>query len=165
MITQPSYYYNKVGFYSSSSGKIYLGIYPSDENTWNTIIQYFTNAQIEEGSVQTSYEPYMPVISQIYLDEPLRKIGTSVDYIDFKNSKVIRNVEAIDETGTLPISNGLQPLIPPTEETITLPDIIPISINGNMITGTNITGTLDITYIKDTNKVINNLESRITLLE
>ena len=30
--------------------------------------------------------------TNIYLDEPLRKIGDYADYIDFKNSKVIRNI-------------------------------------------------------------------------
>ena len=35
----------------------------------------------------------------IYLDEPLRKLGDYVDYIDFKNSKVVRNVGSYDLTG------------------------------------------------------------------
>ena len=32
------------------------------------------------------------VITDIYLDEPLRKVGDCADYIDFENSVVIRNV-------------------------------------------------------------------------
>ena len=38
------------------------------------------------------YEPYVkPTITHIYLNEPLRKVGDYVDYIDFKNQKVVRN--------------------------------------------------------------------------
>jgi hypothetical protein len=37
------------------------------------------------------YEPYKePIVTNIYLDEPLYKIGGSADYIDFKNGKVVR---------------------------------------------------------------------------
>lgn len=34
--------------------------------------------------------------TDIYLDEPLRKIGSKADYIDFKTGKVIRNIGVID---------------------------------------------------------------------
>ena len=52
------------------------------------------------GNEPFDYEPYgykIPVIvgnttTNIYLDEPLRKIGDYADYIDFKNSKVVRNI-------------------------------------------------------------------------
>lgn len=40
-----------------------------------------------------AYEPYQePITTNIYLDEPLRKIAIYNDYIDFENSKVVRNV-------------------------------------------------------------------------
>ena len=49
--------------------------------------------QVEEGSAATDYEPYKaPIITNIYLNEPLRKIGDYADYIDFENQKVIRNI-------------------------------------------------------------------------
>ena len=55
--------------------------------------------QLEEGITATDYEPYHePVTSDIYLDEPLRKIGEYVDYIDFENGKVVRKVGAGDLT-------------------------------------------------------------------
>jgi hypothetical protein len=179
MITDPSHYNNKVGFYSSNVGKIYLGVYPSDENTWNTVLQYFANAQIEEGSSNTTYEPYItPITTNIYVDEPLRKVGTSYDYLDYKNGKLIRNIAEIESyngetittdyistTGGLDIGATVDYVIEPTEETIELSSITPVAQTCIFDTDTEITGTLDITYIKDTNKVINNLESRITLLE
>ena len=48
----------------------------------------------EEGvTTRTDYEPYHePTTTNIYLDEPLRKVGDYSDYIDFKNSMVVRNI-------------------------------------------------------------------------
>lgn len=89
--------------------------------------------QIEEGSTATEYEPYhkydIPITvagtrsetTHIYLDEPLRKIGDYADYIDFKNQKVFRNVEVLDDTGTKTISESFGMLATPTEESIALP--------------------------------------------
>lgn len=39
------------------------------------------------------------MITNIYLDEPLRKVGDYADYIDFKNGKVIRNIKKYTFTG------------------------------------------------------------------
>ena len=44
----------------------------------------------------TDYEPYIELITNIYLDEPLRKIGNYVDYIDYKNQKLIKNVGVLN---------------------------------------------------------------------
>lgn len=67
------------------------------------------------------YEPYIGEIKHIYLDEPLRKVGDYADCIDFKNQKVVRNVEVLDDTGTKTISESFGTLATPTEETIALP--------------------------------------------
>lgn len=49
--------------------------------------------QIEEGKTKTNYEPYVEdVTTNIYIDEPLRKIGDYADYIDFKQKKIVRKV-------------------------------------------------------------------------
>ena len=59
--------------------------------------------QLEEGDTATPYEQYgykIPVkvndttTTNIYLSEPLRRIGNYVDYIDFESQKVVRNVKA-----------------------------------------------------------------------
>ena len=68
--------------------------------------------------------------TDIYLDEPLRKVGNYVDYIDFKNKKVVRNVEEIDNTGTLPISDSLRGLSNSIETSIDLPNLSVIPGNG-----------------------------------
>ncbi|MBR3933730.1 MAG: hypothetical protein IKJ68_07485 [Clostridia bacterium] len=49
--------------------------------------------QLTMGTEDLPYEPYVePITTNIFLNEPLRKIGDYVDYIDFKNNKVIRNI-------------------------------------------------------------------------
>lgn len=88
---------------------------------WNGVMLH---PMIERGKVQGEYEQYVePIITNIYLDEPLRKIGDSTDYIDIKNQKIIRNVEVLDDTGTLTIEQSLNALATPIEESITLPEL------------------------------------------
>ena len=53
---------------------------------------YVKNFQIEEGTNATLYEPYKEKIYSIYLDEPLRRVGETCDYIDFMWRKVVRSV-------------------------------------------------------------------------
>ena len=49
--------------------------------------------QIEEGITATPYEPYQAVTTNIFLNEPLRKLGDYADYINSKENKVVRNVD------------------------------------------------------------------------
>lgn len=65
---------------------------------------------IELGSTATEYEPYVePVTTNIYLAEPLRKVGEYADYIDFEKQKIIRNTYKIflngDSTHTIILQN------------------------------------------------------------
>ncbi len=78
---------------------------------------------LEVGTTMpTSFEPYIaPVTTNIFLDEPLRKVGDYADYIDFEKQKVVRNVEVLDDTGTKTIDESLGVNNPPTEETVKLP--------------------------------------------
>lgn len=60
------------------------------------IEQYEKYIQLEEGTEATENEPYVETTkTNIYLNEPLRKVGEHVDYIDFKNNKVVRNIKEI----------------------------------------------------------------------
>lgn len=48
-----------------------------------------------------NYEPYVePITTNIYLNEPLRKIEDYADYIDFENGKVVRNIGQIIYNGS-----------------------------------------------------------------
>ena len=86
-------------------------------NSDNNVVSW-SNIQCEEGTKTTEYEPYgkykIPIIINkedddgqpysetvnIYLDEPLRKVGEYADYIDIKNKKVVRNVGSIIYNGS-----------------------------------------------------------------
>ena len=76
--------------------------YPTYNSLTMDIKRYVNNVemsgtaylQIEKGSTATKYEPYVePITTNIYLDEPLRKIDEYSDYIDFNNKKINRVVE------------------------------------------------------------------------
>lgn len=67
----------------------------------------YSNIQLESGDVATEYEPYKePITTNIYLNEPLRKIGDYADYIDFKNSKVVWNIKRYTFTGSETLNGG-----------------------------------------------------------
>ena len=67
-----------------------IGITVNEYRVWSYVdINTF---QVEEGTTATDYEPYQAVTTNIFLNEPLRKIGDYADYIDFKENKVVRNV-------------------------------------------------------------------------
>ena len=77
-----------------------------------TFNNYKFKYQLEEGSTSTSYEPYgykIPITvsngttsntTNIYLKEPLRKVGDTADYLDLENKKVVRNIKEIVFNGT-----------------------------------------------------------------
>ena len=76
--------------------KIYsLGFFCNYNSVEGTQVTY-SNIQLEYGSSATTYEPYREATTNIYLDEPLRKVGDTVDYIDYANGKVVRNIKQIN---------------------------------------------------------------------
>lgn len=80
-------------------------------------------AMLEEGSTATEYEHYRATTINIYLTEPLRKVGNFTDVLIYKDKKVLRYVEVLDDSGTQTIENSYQGLATPTEETIDIPEI------------------------------------------
>ena len=57
--------------------------------------------QLTKGTIDYPYQPYVePVTSNIYLKEPLRKIGDYADYIDFEKGKVLRNIKNLIFNGS-----------------------------------------------------------------
>ena len=73
------------------------------------IVQYYRTAEsvlteqqildsimiIEGSTAPSKYIPYYNQTTNIYLDEPLRKIDGYSDYIDFINGKVVRNIKEV----------------------------------------------------------------------
>lgn len=59
------------------------------------------NVQIEEAMTSSEYEEYQtPITTNIYLDKPLRGLPDKQDIIDFKNQKVIQNIDEVILNGT-----------------------------------------------------------------
>lgn len=72
----------------------------------------FSNIQIEKGSTATSYVPYVkPEIYNIYLDEPLGKVGTTADTINYSNKTITRKVGKYNFTGNESWNENYAPII------------------------------------------------------
>jgi hypothetical protein len=71
--------------------RIYIRFIDYSTNTEKVWDAYAKDIQIELGATAKPYEPYAePITTNIFLSEPLRKIGDYADYIDFKENKVVR---------------------------------------------------------------------------
>lgn len=79
----------------------------------------FKNVLIEKGATATEYEAFNGMTVDIYLDEPLRKVGDYVDYIDIKNGKIVRNVEVASTTATT-VETALKGLATPKTQNLTI---------------------------------------------
>ena len=81
------------------------------------------NIQFEEGSIATEYEPYNTTTYNIYLKEPLRKLGGTADYIDCTTGEVVRYIKVKDATGTKSIEESFEVLTTPITEKVSVSDI------------------------------------------
>ena len=77
-------------FTATESFTAILGINISKENV--TFDNIEVGMMIEENDTATEYEEYSENTANIYLDEPLRKVGDYSDYIDLINKKIVRNI-------------------------------------------------------------------------
>ena len=73
-------------------GSMLIGVVAGSTREWDDIIEL----QLMEGTENLPYEPYVePTTTNIFLSEPLRKLGDYADYIDYKNKKVVRNTKEV----------------------------------------------------------------------
>ena len=78
--------------YTTAENKTIEYLYVANFSTGVPV--YLKDFQIEEGTTETDYEPYQkPVTTNIYLDEPLRKVSTYADTVDFKKRIVNRAIK------------------------------------------------------------------------
>ena len=109
-VSSPKYNISKgTTFTAAASGKVKFSFVVYKGITVNNLV---FKPQLEEGSTATDYEPYgykIPITvsngtttntTNIYLKEPLRKIGDTADYLDLVNKKVVRNVKELILNGT-----------------------------------------------------------------
>lgn len=82
-------------------GSIYFYKHTESEAPEGVTDVTITDVQIEEATISSDYEEYQtPITTNIYLDKPLRGLADKQDIIDFKNQKVIQNVDEIILNGT-----------------------------------------------------------------
>ncbi len=92
------------GTFSDGLGGIVMRL---NGNKWLVDI---SSLQIEKGSEVTEYEPYIePQTFNIYLDEPLRKLGDYADYVDFEKEQTIRQIGASKLTNFRAYPNSATP--------------------------------------------------------
>ena len=130
---------------ADADGYIYINMSPRR-------LDKIKNLQIEYGETPTEFEEYgykIPIkiyganvenenTINIYLKEPLRKVGESADVLDYKTKKVLRNVEVLDDSGTKTIEESYQGLATSIEETIEIPTITLNAGTNNIIIETSI---------------------------
>lgn len=79
---------NAIGFENAYLNFAQLRVVAGTTIEFDDIIEL----QLMKGTENLPYEPYIqPITSNIFLNEPLRKIGDYADYVDFKENKVVRN--------------------------------------------------------------------------
>lgn len=115
-----------VRFTTTQDWNCKMYIYINKKNVTFDNVKYYP--MLVKGSYTADdmleFEPYKePILSNVYLEEPLRKVGDYADYIDFKNQKIVRNVKVNDDTGTMSIEESYSQQIPVIEEDIILPEI------------------------------------------
>ena len=82
-------------------GNIYFYKHTESEAPEGVTDVTISNVQIEEAMISSEYEEYQtPITTNIYLDKPLRGLADKQDIIDFKNQKVIQNVDEVVLNGT-----------------------------------------------------------------
>ena len=80
--------------------RLYIGV--SKDRDYDDIIEL----QMVKGSENLPYEPYIePITTNIFLSEPLRKIGDYADYVDGKGGKVVRNIREFVVLSTMELLN------------------------------------------------------------
>ena len=121
--------YDIVGneFYTNSEATIVAenDVVPSS----STPIPIESVGDLVTDSSDTNYGKYKIPVSDgtnttnMYLNEPLRKVGNYADYIDYKEQKVYRNVIVNDDSGEQTIENSYSGTTDTTGTSVTLPNI------------------------------------------
>lgn len=114
-----------------------------------------TNAQIEQNTDKSSYEPYGYKISitnnnenaNIYLDEPLKKQGNNADYIDYAEQKRY-NADGTSEDVTLPALPAQSSTNSFSVGTIIQPSSVAVDVDEVVSCGDKVTDSQSVNYGK-----------------
>lgn len=113
---------NTVGMYDIIGKKFYPAT--GTLTVGNDVNTYEIPITVSDGTNTTT--------TNIYLTQPLRKVGNYADYIDYENQKVYRNVIVNNDTGEDTIANSYSGTTDITGTRITLPSI-PTTIGTTII--------------------------------
>ena len=73
-----------------------IGIYKGNPSVSEENV-IFKNIQLEIGTEVTQYHQYVePIKKKVFLEEPLRKVGDTADYIDLRNKLLVRKIGVIE---------------------------------------------------------------------
>lgn len=91
---------NNLGRYTVNKQKKLSLTKIAPTNTAYVVAGHYSNVpdwvMFEQNKTATDYEPYHePITTNIYLDEPLRKVGDYADYVDLENGKVVRQITKV----------------------------------------------------------------------
>lgn len=88
-------YNNKIVSTTAATQVDYIRIIMSNSDDDGAYYK-FKELMITVDTEFDNYEPYVePITTNIFLNEPLRKLGDYADYIDFKENKVVRNSKEV----------------------------------------------------------------------
>lgn len=107
---------------------------------------FYNTVMMEKGATCSTYEPYIVKVHNIFLDEPLRKVGDVYDYIDFKSRKVVRNVKVVNPNAST-IETAYSALLESNnEDNEYIPKLAEIASYANLELRTDLKGELIIEY-------------------
>lgn len=91
----------------------YVLIFGWHTSDTKTVEEIANSIMVNTGLTALPYEPYIGEFNnKIFINKPLYKVGDYVDYLDYKNQKLIRNVDSETMTGlTVPIEEDIE-LVP-----------------------------------------------------
>ena len=150
---------NVIGMYDTVEGKFYenqgTGEFLKGENSYNYTKEVSNNKSIGtlvDNVSDTNYVKYLipikvtgenakTVTYNIYLEQPLRKYGDAVDYLDIKTKKVYRNVGFDENQNTCKLEETII-------ENVEIPEIKLYEDEGSIeILTENISTKIEVTYI------------------
>ena len=89
---QPDNFGSDSGSYGTDNIVFFINVQRAALDTYENIC--ITDIMLVEGEEPAEYEPHIPTQNyDIFLDEPLRKVGTYADYIDFRSGKIVRVID------------------------------------------------------------------------
>lgn len=146
-----------ITFTSNAEGSIYLAMYQSGTAIWNECIQKFKNAQIEEGTIETTYAPYNSIEIKI-TDTVATNIGEQIATFPLGEGKTLGEGDYLTESGRYNADGTVEAYT--TEQLKSWTTIKNLTLNegtNHITSGGNLAPKFKLKYKQDSLEVIRNL--------